>query len=97
MHPNSIEKTALVTPQGLHEFRVMPCGLTNALGVFQRLIERVLAGLNTEDGPDFVVVYINDVLVFSRNLDDHLEHLRCVIQRIHDAGLKLKPSKCRFF
>ena len=96
MHPNSIEKTAFVTPQGLHEFRVMPFGLTNAPGVFQRLMERVLAGLNPEDGPDFVVVYIDDVLVFSCTLDDHLEHLCCVIQRIHDAGLKLKPSKCRF-
>ena len=96
MHPNLIEKTAFVTPQGLHEFWVMPFGLTNAPGVFQRLMERVLAGLNPEDGPDFVVVYIDDVLVISRTLDDHLEHLRCVIQRIHDAGLKLKPSKCRF-
>ena len=96
MHPNSIEKTAFVKPQGLHEFRVMPFGLTNAPGVFQRLMERVLAGLNPEDGPDFVVVYIDDVLVFSRTLDEHLEHLHCVIQRIHDAGLKLKPSKCRF-
>lgn len=96
MHPNSVEKTAFVTPQGLHEFRVMPFGLTNAPGVFQRLMEKVLAGLNPEDGPDYVAVYIDDVLVFSRTLDDHLVHLRHVIQRIRDAGLKLKPSKCRF-
>ena len=50
MHPNSVEKTAFVTPQGLHEFRVMPFGLTNAPGVFQRVMEKVLAGLNPEDG-----------------------------------------------
>ena len=68
--------------------QVMPFGLTNAPGVFQRLMERVLAGLNPEDGSDFVVIYVDDVLVFSRNLDDHLEHLCCVIQHIHDAGLK---------
>ena len=74
----------------------MPSGLTNAPGVFQRLMERVLARLNPEDGQDFVVAYLDDVLVFSCNLDDHLEHLRCVIQHIHDAGLKLKLSKCRF-
>ena len=92
----SVEKTAFVTPQGLFEFRVMPFGLTNALSVFQRLMERVLAGLNPEDGPDFVVVYIDDILVFSRTLEDHLEHLRQVIQRIQAAGMKLKPSKCRF-
>ena len=96
MHPDSVEKTAFVTPQGLHEFRVMPFGLTNAPGVFQRLMERVLSGLNPEDGPDYVVVYIDDVLVFSRTIDDHLEHLSRVIQRLHGAGLKLKPSKCHF-
>ncbi len=59
-------------------------------------MERVVAGLNPEDGPDYVVVYIDDVLVFSRTLDDHLGHLRHVIQRIQDAGLKLNPNKCRF-
>ena len=96
MNPESVEKTAFVMPQGLYEFRVMPFGLTNAPGVFQRLMERVLARLNPEDGPDFVVVYIDDVLVFSRTLEEHLEHLRCVIQRIQEAGLKLKPTKCHF-
>ena len=96
MHPDSVEKTVFVTPQGLHEFRVMSFGLTNAPGVFQRLMERVLSGLNPEDWPDYVVVYIDNVLVFSRTIDDHLEHLSRVIQRLHGAGLKLKPSKCHF-
>ena len=96
MHADSVEKTAFVTPQGLFEFRVMPFGLTNAPGVFQRLMQKVLAGLNPENGPDYVVVYIDDILVFSRTLEDHLEHLCQVIQRIREAGLKLKPSKCSF-
>lgn len=48
------------------EFRVMPFGLTNAPTVFQRLMEKVLNGLNSEDGPDYVAVYIDDILVFSR-------------------------------
>ena len=74
----------------------MPFGLTNAPSVFQRLMQRVLQGLNPDDGPDFVSVYIDDVLVFSRNLSDHLKHLRLVIQRIQGAGLKLKPLKCHF-
>ena len=63
--PQSQEKTAFVTPQGLYEFKVMPFGLTNAPAVFQRLVQRLLTGLNPPSGPDFVAVYIDDLLVFS--------------------------------
>ena len=70
----------------------MPFGLTNAPAVFQRLMQRVLMGLNPEGGADFVSVYIDDILIFSRTLDDHMEHLRQVIHRLSDAGLELKPS-----
>ena len=96
VHPKAIEKTAFITPQGLYEFRVMPFGLTNAPSVFQRLMQRVLMGLNPEEGPDFVSVYIDDVLIFSRTLTEHLQHLKLVIQRLLEAGLKLQPSKCHF-
>ena len=74
----------------------MPFGLTNALAVFQRLMQTVLMGLNPVGRKQFVSVYIDDVLVFSQSLDEHLAHLRLVIQKIQDAGLKLKPSKCQF-
>lgn len=94
--PGSREKTAFVTPHGLFQFRVMPFGLTNAPAVFQRLMQTVLMGLNPVGGKQFVSVYIDDVLVYSQSLDEHLEHLRLVIQKIQDAGLKLKPSKCQF-
>ena len=96
VHASSQEKTAFSTPQGLYEFRVMPFGLTNAPAVFQRLMERTLRGLNPDEGPDFVVVYIDDVLVFSRTLEEHLKHLRAVIERLQSVGLKLKPTKCHF-
>ena len=96
LDPSSQKKTAFVVPQGLYKFRVMPFGLTNAPGVFQRLMQRVLAGLNPPDGPDFVSVYLDDVLVFSRSLQEHLEHLQAVIERLVKAGLKLKPAKCHF-
>ena len=75
-------KTAFATPQSLYEFRVMPFGLTNAPAVFQRIMQRVLMGLNPEEGPDFLAVYINDVLVFSCTLEDHLSHLAMVMNRL---------------
>ena len=71
----------------IYEVRVMTFGLTNALALFQWLMQRVLMGLNTCDGEDFVAVYIDDVLVFSRTLEEHVDHLQ-------QAGLKIKPTDC---
>ena len=96
MEPLSQEKTAFVTPHGLFEFRVMPFGLTNAPAVFQRLMQQVLAGLNPEDGSEFVTAYIDDILIFSPTLHEHLEHLQQVINRLREVNLKLNPLKCRF-
>ena len=73
-----------------------PFGLTNTPAVFQRLMQKVISGLNPDTGPDFVAVYIDDILVFSRTVEEHLEHLRAAIQRIEEAGLKLQPAKCHF-
>ena len=94
--PNSCEKTAFVTPHGLFQFRVMPFELTNAPEVFQKLMHKVLMGLNPTDGNQFVSDYIDDVLIYSTTLNEHLKHLKQVVQRIEGAGLKLKPSKCCF-
>ena len=83
-----------IVPHSLFEFRVMPSA--NAPGLFQRLMQRVLSGLNPPEGPEFVSVYLDDVLLFSSCLKDHLKHLRQVIKKLEGAGLKLKPSKCHF-
>ena len=74
----------------------MPFGLTNAPAVFQRLMEKVLAGLKTKDRRDFTSVYIDDVVVFSETMEDHLQHLRKVLMRLGEFSLKLKPSICHF-
>ena len=96
VHPDSCEKTVFITHQGFYEFSVMPFGLKNAPAVFQRLMQRVLMGLNPEEGPSFVSVYLDDVIVYSETLEDHLKHLQRVIERFMKAGLKLKPGKCHF-
>ena len=53
----------------------MPFGLTNALAAFQKLIQKVLEGLNPEDGNGFVIAYIDDILDYSCTLEGHLDHL----------------------
>lgn len=96
MHPESQEKTAFTTHLGLHEFRVMPFGLRNAPAVFQQLMQQVLTGLKNEDGSDFTSVYIDDILVFSSTLEEHIHHLEIIINHLLEVGLKLRPVKCCF-
>ena len=80
VHPSSCEKTAFVTRDGLHEFRVMLFGLCNAPATFQRWMQRVLSG--------FCNVYIDDILVFSGSVDEHIDHLCQVFKRMQELGLK---------
>ena len=91
MDPADKEKTSFTTPFGLHQFRVMPFGLTNAPSTFQRLMSLVLSGLCWST----CLVYLDDIIIFSQTVDEHLQRLRDVLQRLKDAGLKIKPSKCQ--
>ena len=68
----------------------------DAPAVFQRLMQRVLMDLNQNNDADFVTVYIDDILVYSETLEKHLDHLKMVMDRLIQTGLKLKPSKCLF-
>ena len=92
MDPASIEKTAFTTYSGLYEFRKMPFGLVNAPATFQRLMEVVLSGLARGN----CHVYLDDVLVFGRTIEEHNANLARVFGRIRGAGLRLKPKKCEF-
>ena len=90
MEETSKEKTAFTTHVGLYEFEVMPFGLCNAPATFQRLMENILHSLIGKS----CLVYLDDVLVLGRTLEEHAENLEAVLSRIRAAGLKLKPSKC---
>lgn len=85
-------KTAFTCHKGLYEFNTMPFGLKGAPATFQRLMTSVLGELNWE----ILLIYLDDIIVYSRSFDEHLEHLRLVLYKLRAAGLKLHPDKCTF-
>ncbi len=90
MDPKDIDKTAFVTKQGLFRFTVMPFGLCNAQATFERLMELVLSDLNWK----ICLIYLDDVIVYGGDFYNALDRIKQVWQRIREANLKLKPSKC---
>ena len=91
MEPKDADKTAFVTRRGIFRWKVMPFGLCNAPATFQRLMDIVLSGLNFE----ICLVYLDDVIIFGKTPEEHLDRLEQVFQRLRGANLKLKPSKCQ--
>ena len=87
--PADKEKTAFISHRGLFEFNVMPFGLCNAPAMFQRCMEVVLAGLQWS----ICLVYLDDIIILGNTWDEHLDNVRKVLQRLREAGLKLKPQK----
>ncbi len=82
------EKTAFACHRGLFEFNVMPFGLSNAPAIFQELMSVVLQGL---DG--FAIAYLDDILVFSPTLEDHMTHLDSIFGRLREHDLKAEVEK----
>ena len=92
MAEESKDKTAFTCHQGLFQYRRMPFGLTNAPAMFQRLISTLFAGQELS----FVFVYLDDLLVVSRSIEEHVKHLEKAFRKLEEANLKLKPQKCKF-
>ena len=90
---DDVSKTAFRTRYGHYEFLVMPFGLTNAPASFMDLMNRVF-----EDYLDkFVIVFIDDILIYSRSQKEHAEHLALVLRRLQDKQLYAKFKKCEFW
>ena len=90
VHPSDREKTAFSTGRGLWQFKVMPFGLCNAPATFERLMEKVLAGLPLT----VCLIYLDDILIPGRTFEGHIHNLRTVLLRLREAKLKLSPKKC---
>jgi hypothetical protein len=92
MHEEDISKTTLRTHLGHYEYLVMPFGLTNAPATFQELMNKIFAPHLRK----FILVYFDDILVYSKNLHDHEAHLKVALEILRQNQLKEKLSKCIF-
>jgi hypothetical protein len=93
IRPSDIPKTAFSTRYGLYEYLVMSFGLTNAPTYFMYLMNSVFM----QELDKFVVVFIDDILIYSKTPEDHVKHLHVILQRLRDHHLYAKFSKCVFW
>ena len=91
MDPDDAHKTAFSPGpgMGLFEFNRMPFGLNGAPGTMQRLMDKLLEGMNCAMG------YIDDILAYSSSVESHKKNLRAVLKKVKEAGITLRGSKCR--
>jgi hypothetical protein len=92
MNPADREKTAFSTDKGHFEFLRMPFGLKGAPGTFQRMMNKVLSGLNGLKA----FVYLDDIIIYAKDLPDHSQKLTEILERLRQFNLKLQPLKCEF-
>ena len=93
MKEEDVQKTAFRTRYGHYEYLVMPFGVSNAPGVFMEYMNRIFH----EQLDQFVVVFIDDILIYSMSREEHAEHLRIVLQILKERKLYAKLSKCEFW
>lgn len=92
MDPNDVEKTAFNVEHGHFEFLRMPMGLKNSPSTFQRVMDNVLRGLQNE----ICLVYLDDIIVFSTSLQEHMTNLEKVFQRLRESNFKIQMDKSEF-
>ena len=93
LHDEDVPKTAFRTRYGHFEFLVMPFGLTNAPTAFMDLMNRIFRPYLDQ----FVIVFIDDILIYSSSGEEHAEHLRIILQTLREHRLYAKLSKCQFW
>ena len=93
MKEDNTPKTTFQMHRGYFEFLVMPFGLTNAPATFQRLMNKVFE----KELDAFILVYLDDILVFSKMKEEHLEHIRIALERLRDPKIYTRLHKCEFF
>ncbi|KAK3726383.1 hypothetical protein QZH41_005098 [Actinostola sp. cb2023] len=93
VEPADRHKTAFTTPMGLFEYTRMPFGLNNSPATFQRLMQNIFR----DDLLQILLVYLDDIIVYSSNVAEHLGRLEHVFQKLREHGLKIEPKKCSFF
>ena len=93
IRPQDIPKTVFVTRYGLYEYMVMSFGLTNAPAYFMYLMNKVFMDYLDK----FVIIFIDDILVFSKSEEEHEQHLRMVLDKLREHQLYAKFSKCEFW
>jgi hypothetical protein len=93
IHAEDIPKTTFTMRYGLYEYLVMSFGLTNAPAHFMYIMNAVFM----PELDQFIVVFIDDILVYSKSMEEHEEHLRIVLQRLREHQLYAKFSKCEFW
>jgi hypothetical protein len=90
---SDIPKTTFITPYGLYEYTIMSFGLSNAHAYFMYLVNKIFMKYLDK----FVVVFIDDILIFSKNEEEHDKHLHMVLQKLRENQLYAKLNKCEFW
>ena len=92
MHPPDVEKMTFITSHGLYRYNVMPFGLKNARATYKRIVTKIFQPLMGKT----MEVYIDDMLVKSKEFPDHTQHLQETFELLRMHNMKLNPLKCAF-